>query len=493
MARHINNHHTKSPMTHVIITLFSITLSTLAFSAVAADNTQVINDIYKNIRAERIEQAKINQQREKAFLAEKHSQQQALEALRKEYQQRKAALANLKAEIAIKDEEIHDSEKQLSNRTHNLKDLFSAWRQVATDTLVNHQNSLISSESTANLTALQQLVGKKALPDSSDLKALATYLQQDIQQSAQVKRFDADIALLDGSTAHQPVQRVGVFTATSDGQFIQFDSHNQSLSFAPRQPLGEYTRLIASTAYQSLDTGSQVTAVIDPSRGVVLERLALSPTLEERLQQGGYIGFAIIILGAAGLLLAVLRWLNISLIRIKIHRQMKNPSNIDTGNPLGKILAAYQNSMNAPKRDRRDNAQDTESLEVRLQEIVLQEMPKLDKGLGTLKLLAAVAPLLGLLGTVVGMINTFQTITLVGNADPKLMAGGISQALMTTVLGLLVAVPLLFSHGFVSSRARLLMIFLSQQSLGFIAQSLENKIVSTKAASDESNTTGPVA
>lgn len=99
-------------------------------------------------------------------------------------------------------------------------------------------------------------------------------------------------------------------------------------------------------------------------------------------------------------------------------------------------------------------------------------MPRLDKGLGALKLLAAVAPLLGLLGTVVGMINTFQTITLVGAADPKLMAGGISQALMTTVLGLLVAVPLLFSHSLVSAKSRALMIFLSQQSLGFIGRSL---------------------
>lgn len=447
---------------------------------------QKLKRLYEGMRQQRQAQAKQNKQREQHFIAEKNQQKNNLKQLKKQVQKKQHDLESLKKDVQQTSHEIKQLKTQLNERAHALRDLFSVWKQVATDTLVNSKNSLISSEHPQQVQQLQDMISKKSLPESIDLDALKTLLQQDIQQSAQITNFQGSVALPSGEAKIQTIQRIGPFTATASGHFLQYDSEQHSLAQASRQPAGHYLAVINSQPYQSLSKNSTIPIVIDPSRGVVFERLALLPSWQERLQQGGYIGYAIIILGLIGITLAAARWIVIARTKHQINQQIKTPEQINTNNPLGKIFAAYQNSLpssaSAADKNEGTNATenkatepDTESLEVRLQEIVIQEMPRLDKGLGVLKLLAAVAPLLGLLGTVVGMINTFQTITLVGSADPKLMAGGISQALMTTVLGLLVAVPLLFSHSFVSSRARLVMVFLSQQSLGLIAQSLESR------------------
>ena len=110
-----------------------------------------------------------------------------------------------------------------------------------------------------------------------------------------------------------------------------------------------------------------------------------------------------------------------------------------------------------------------EDLEAQLEDVLSRAVPVLEQNLSTIKLLAAVAPLLGLLGTVVGMIETFQSITLFGTGDPKLMAGGISQALVTTMLGLIAAVPLLFIHNILESRSRAITQVYEEQAIGFIA------------------------
>jgi len=412
------------------------------------------NALFELVRESRQEQQTLNKTREKQFLTKQKLQQQQVNALKKNLADARKEYKKQQQQAAVNAKQADQLQTQLNERTHSLKDLFSAWKLSTRETFENQKNSLLSSQYTGQLDQLRTMIDKKELPESSDLFALQDIMQQDITGTGQVAQFDGSVTLLNGETSQLNIQRTGPFTAKANGQFLVFNTANQSLSFAPQQPENTYLDVI---------TSDRLNAVIDPSRGVVLHRLALKPSLLERIQQGGLIGYVIIALGIAGLLLACIRWIDISLLRLKIKQQLKNPEAINKNNPLGRILAVYH-----------DNPKDQiDSLEVKLQEAVLQEVPRLDKGLGTLKLLAAVAPLLGLLGTVVGMINTFQTITLVGATDPKLMAGGISQALVTTVLGLTMTVPLLFSHGFVSSRVRMLMVLLSQQSLGIIAQAME--------------------
>lgn len=423
----------------------------------AADLTHT----YQALIEERAEQARINREREARFKEEQQQKQAQLNALKQDYLERKGELDQLKDSIAKTDQQIQDKQQALTERSHQLRDLFSAWKQVLKDSRALAQNSLISHQFPEQLAQLQALEKLPTLPVEEDLEALWRLLRQDIQQSGQHAQYRGMVALTNGNRVEQTIQRIGPFTAISQGQFLLHDAQRNSLSVAPKQP---------DTQFFGLKGEYDALTVIDPSRGVVLERLSLSPDWQERIQQGGYIGYAILLLGLAGLILAMVRGLFIAGTRRSIQQQLNNIEQIREDNPLGKIIRAYQQSLSGNQ----SGARQTESLEVKLQEIVLQEMPRLDKSIGLLKLLAAIAPLLGLLGTVVGMINTFQTITLVGNADPKLMAGGISQALMTTVLGLLVAVPLLFAHSYIAARARDVMIFLSQQSLGYIALSLDN-------------------
>jgi len=418
-----------------------------------AEQTE-LNTLFDLVKQSRLSQAQINSNREQQFLKEQQHQQQRVSTLKKDVAETQKQYKKQQQQVSRNAQQVELLQSQLDERTHSLKDLFSAWKQTTRETLENQQNSLLSAQFKTQIQQLKTMLDKQELPDSNDLTSLKNILQQDITSTGQAIEFQGQVTLLNGESSQKNIQRIGPFTATSDNQFLTYNSNDQSLRIAVRQPDDEFLQAIEA---------KQLNTVIDPSRGVVLQRLALKPDLLGRIQQGGIIGYIIITLGIAGLLLACFRWLDIGLLRLKIKQQLKNPETPNTNNPLGRILAIYQGN---PK----DNI---DSLEVKLQEAVLQEVPRLDRGLGTIKLLAAVAPLLGLLGTVVGMINTFQTITLVGSTDPKLMAGGISQALVTTVLGLTMTVPLLFSHSFVSSRVRMLVVLLSQQSLGIIAQAME--------------------
>ncbi|MDX1555459.1 MAG: MotA/TolQ/ExbB proton channel family protein [Xanthomonadales bacterium] len=201
---------------------------------------------------------------------------------------------------------------------------------------------------------------------------------------------------------------------------------------------------------------------LDVTRGGILALLVDSPTITDRINQGGIVGYCIIGLGIIGLLIALWRWIALSRDSRKVSAQLKRDS-ASTDNPLGRVLAAYESNRQA----------DTETVELKLSEAALKEMPGLTKGLLFIKVISVVAPLMGLLGTVTGMIKTFQVITLYGAGDPKMMAGGISQALMTTVLGLVVAIPMVLIHTLVSGQSKRIVNILYSQSAGIVAQHAE--------------------
>ena len=163
----------------------------------------------------------------------------------------------------------------------------------------------------------------------------------------------------------------------------------------------------------------------------------------ERVQQGGIVGYLVLLLGAFGVGIAIQRLYILIDVDKKVTAQL-NSDVISTDNALGRVLNVYEENKSV----------DTDTLELKMAEAVFKETPELNKGLLIIKVISVVAPLMGLLGTVTGMINTFQAITLYGTGDPKLMAGGISQALVTTVLGLTVAIPTTLLHTIVSGRSR---------------------------------------
>ena len=112
--------------------------------------------------------------------------------------------------------------------------------------------------------------------------------------------------------------------------------------------------------------------------------------------------------------------------------------------------------------------QTRQDMENALQEAILGEIPRIERFLSTLGMLAAIAPLLGLLGTVTGMINTFHVITYYGTGDPRMMSGGISEALVTTMLGLSVAIPIMMAHTFLSRRVETQISKMEEKSVAFV-------------------------
>ena len=255
------------------------------------------------------------------------------------------------------------------------------------------------------------------------------------------------------------VIRVGAFNAVGDEQYLKWIPDVQKLGEIGRQPAPKYVDTIAELEDA---TSGLVRFAIDPARGQILALLVSTPTLRERLDYGGVVGYAIIVLGLATFLFGLIRLGYVTLVSRKVVAQ-KSSSVPDESNPLGRVLKIYADNK----------AMDTETLELRLEEQVLKETAKIEGFLWLIKVVSAVAPLMGLLGTVTGMINTFQIITLFGTGDPKMMASGISEALVTTMLGLVVAIPLVLMHALLASMAKGVTTVLEEQSTGLIATQSE--------------------
>jgi len=299
------------------------------------------------------------------------------------------------------------------------------------------------------------------LPSLQDLRGLQLMLLEEMAQSGQVVRFNAEITDPSGQTTGGDVLRVGAFNLVHDGRLLTLDSFTGASRTLPRQPAGRYLSMAEDLGKA---TSGVVDMAVDPSRGQLLGLLIQAPGLGERIQQGGYVGYTIIGMGFIGLLIALWRLVVLQGAGRRIRLQLKT-SQASEDNALGRILAVYE----------RHQSGNLDALALKLDEAIMREAPILERYQGILKVFAAVAPLLGLLGTVVGMIITFQQLTLFGTGDPKLMAGGISQALITTVLGLIVAIPLVLLHSVVSSSSQGLVEILEEQSAGLIARRAEGE------------------
>jgi biopolymer transport protein ExbB len=255
------------------------------------------------------------------------------------------------------------------------------------------------------------------------------------------------------------VVRVGTFNAVSEGNYLQYLAEAEKLAALARQPS---RRHLASAAALEAAKSGMVGFSIDPSRGSILSLLIQTPDRRERIDQGGPIGYVTIVLGVFGFLLAVYRLVYLAFVGRKMRAQV-DERRVDIGNPLGRVLSVYDQNQRA----------DVETLELKLDEAIMKETPRLERGNNMIKLVSVIAPLLGLLGTVTGMIQTFQVMTLFGSGDPKLMASGIAEALVTTMIGLMVAIPLTFLHALVASRSKSLTQILEEQSAGIVAAQAE--------------------
>jgi len=402
-------------------------------------------------------------QREAAFAQNKNQQQSLLNQARAARTREEGTSANLEQAFETNQQRIITARQALDERLGALKELFGVLQTVSGDAQGRFAASLTNIEFPDRSEFLfdlgNKMSGASSLASIEDIERLWSMLQQEVVETGKVTRFNHLVTKADGQQAEAEVVRVGAFNIVSEDGYLEYDSSEKSIAELLRQPDGRYT----STTGDLVDAdGGVVTFGIDVTKGGILGLLVESPTIKDRIEQGGIVGYCIIALGIIGLIIAILRWVALSNDSRKVTAQLKRDT-ASTDNPLGRVLAAYESNKGA----------DTETIELKLSEAALKEMPSLTKGLLFIKVVAAVAPLMGLLGTVTGMIKTFQVITLYGAGDPKMMAGGISQALMTTVLGLCVAIPMVLLHTVVSGQSRKIVNILQSQSAGLVAQHSE--------------------
>ena len=402
--------------------------------------------------------------RESEFARRKNEQQSLLNKARAERSRQERNSARLENLFEENQTKIVAAREALNERLGALKELFGVLQTVSGDTQARFKGSFTDIQYPDRVDFLVELGNKMAskneLASIEDMERLWYELQREVTESGRIVRFNHEVTTADGEIVNIEIVRVGVFNILFEDGYLKYDSTTGNVSELQRQP--EQSRYTNSTADMLDSTSGSVTFGLDVTRGGILELLVESPTVGERINQGGIVGYCIIVLGFIGLFIGIWRWIGLSSDGRKVRAQLKRDS-ASTDNPLGRVLAAYEANRNA----------DTETIELKLSEAALKEMPELTKGLLFIKVISAVAPLMGLLGTVTGMIKTFQVITLYGAGDPKMMAGGISQALMTTVLGLVVAIPMVLIHTLVSGQSRKIINIIQSQSAGMVASHSE--------------------
>ena len=414
----------------------------------------------------------------KASAAERAAQYTAAGAAAQDKLLKDAQAARATAEAASKAalERYNANELKLVDLNKRLKDelarrglgeVFGLARQVAGDTAPLLQQSMTTAQLAGDdrAAALRALAGADAAPGARELERLWTELLREMTMSGQVARFQAKVAQPNGGQSAQEVVRGGLFTATAGSDYLSFAPELGTFVRLARQPPAPLRELAAGLAAAH---DGYARAAVDPARGALLSLYVERPSWLERVHLGGEVTYVIIAVGVMGLVLWAVQFVYLLVARLAVWSQLRNLDKLSKWNPLGRVLLAF-------KGDAASIEQDADIAELRISEAVLREVPKLERGQAFLRLAVAAGPLLGLIGTVIGMIITFQAITESGSSDPRLMANGIGQAMIATVAGLGVAIPLLFGNAMLTTLSRTVVQILDEQSTGLLAAQLERQ------------------
>lgn len=428
--------------------------------AYAVDN---LEDLLEQTRNARAAQQELNAAREKEFLVDRDRQAQLLAAAQHSRDAAEARSKELSATFDANEAKLAEREELMTQRLGSLGELFGVVRQVAGDTSSILYSSLISAQYPGRDEFMAGVGKAKSLPSIEELERLWYEIQREMTESGRVVRFRSSIVEASGKPGQAEVVRVGSFVAMAGGRYLSYLPALGSLAVLARQPASDLTDSARRLA-ESRD--GYVQAAVDPSRGALLAMMVQRPDLMERIRKGQEIGYLIIAVGVIGVLLALYQAAFLFRTRLVVKRQLADLDRPVADNPLGRVLG----SINATPETIEEDA---EVVELRISEAVLREVPRLERFQAFLRLAVAAGPLLGLIGTVMGMIITFQSITESGSSDPRLMANGIGQAMIATVLGLGIAIPLLFMNAGLASMSRQVVQVLDEQSTGLLAERLE--------------------
>ena len=453
-------------------------LALFSVNANAQTRALDINKVLSSTQSAAARDRSENTSRENGFKAERNKQRGRLQSMKNERARQERISEQLERQFDVNTGKIEELQVELAKELGDLKQLFGVIQQTASEAQEDFKTSLISSHYPDRSEKLRLMVAKMAsltdLVSIDEIEDLWYQLQNEMNEQGRVVKFTKPVTFVSGheineegdeinlfSTEDREITRIGVFNAVSGNDIANYDN-DRGLVLLERQMDSAY--LSQSNSLQ--DSTSGVTQFqLDPTRGGLVAAFVTKPSLFEKTQEGGVVGYVIIGLGLLGLVISLLRILALSGVEAKVKKQSKDIKKPSLQNPLGRIIKIFQDNPNS----------DPETMELKLAEGILKESPKLNAWVMFIKIIAVVAPLLGLLGTVTGMIQTFQAITLYGAGDPQTMAGGISQALVTTVLGLVVAIPTVFLHWLASSRAKRIEDTLEEVASGLVAEQYENQ------------------
>jgi biopolymer transport protein ExbB len=439
--------------------LLALVLASPFVGSTSAFANEKLEGLLKKIQDEKSLESELWKEREKEFEVSKAEQQNLLNKANRELNALQNESLRLGKVFDQNEKELQTLEEKKNQVMGAFGELYGTLRQSAGDFNTLILNSATSAENNDRFKAIQQLAQTKRLPEYSELENFWYLLQQEMTLQSQTSNFKSKVMNEKGIKEEKEVTRVGAFNNFVGNKYLSFDTKSKSLQVYPRQPERAFTKHLDD--FSGTAAGSMALVSIDPSKGALLETLIQAPTLMERFHQGGLVGYVIFALLIVGFALAIERLYYYAQQERQMKLQLKNMNEPIPGNPLASLISVFQKYKTETESD---------VLSLKLSEVVLHEKPKLERGLSTIKTFAGVAPLLGLLGTVTGMILTFQSITMFGSGDPKLMAGGISQALITTVLGLVCAIPLLVIYNHVNTKYQRILIFLNEQLAGMMAE-----------------------
>lgn len=428
-----------------------------------AQTASSLEELLEQVKKDRVSEARINKEREAEFMSDRADKQALLSKAQSDLRAEEQRGDRLQAQFTQNEQTIFDKEGELEQATGTLGEMFGVVRQASADAYGRISTSIVSAEFPGREAFLSEMSNDaKGLPNIRELEELWISLQTEMTESGQVSKFTADVVDLDGGMTSQEVLRIGTFNLVGEEGYLIYDDQSKTIQPLGRQPEGYQV----SSVLDLRDSSGLITATyVDPSRGAILNLFKQKATMKDRYNQGGPVGIVITVILVIGILIGIFKVIQLTLIGGKMKSQLNNIDSPSNTNPLGRILAVYQSNKTA----------DTESLELKLDEAILRELPSVESGINIIKIFAAIAPLLGLLGTVIGMIETFQQITLFGTGDPRIMAGSISMALVTTAMGIIAALPLILTHSIVAGRAKSIVHILDEQTAGIIASHAETE------------------
>jgi biopolymer transport protein ExbB len=407
-----------------------------------------------------------NKKREAEFKAARDKQDQILKAEQRELARQERIADQLEAEFVKNQEKLRIAEEAYLKQLGSLNELFGHMQSISTDSRVTFESSLTAAEfgkeRESFLGDLTKKMGESTeLPTIEEIERVWYEIMREMKATGEVSRFSATVINVDGTQTECDVVRVGVYNAVCGNSYLEYVPTKGQYQFLARQPAGRYTSSAGRVSSADVSSG-YVSFSVDPSGpsgGALLANLVQNPSLLERINQGGIIGYIILAIGAITLIYAIYKYVMLWIMGREVQAQLAS-STPNANNPLGRVLKVGASHMK----------ETIDRLELKLAEAIMAERPSIERGISFVKIVSVVAPLAGLLGTVTGMIVTFQQITLFGTGDPKIMAGGISQALVTTVLGLVVAIPTTLAHSFLQSSARSVVDVLEEQATGIVAE-----------------------